>query len=1086
MSRSESPAVRRRTARTLALLLAMTAAGWAAARHVGAEDATTLVEVAFTIYQNEGAPPRTLREVSDGEWRSGEAVFTRLSASGEDLVLLTADRQWTLKVDLGQKKVFGRSAVEPSEWQAMGDITNVVHRPVAGLARVTVINRSGQTGLAATFDPERRIWLDAQGWSVAPGESGILESYVGRQWRISTAEGRVLHTFTVARDGQTEQTPIESVAISFLVRDGSGHPLAGATLEVQALEGQARGARLTGETAANGVVTFSLMPGSYGATASMPGYQPQSQRIGVGSTDQGFAFALERAPPTETDVYYVVHDVRGRDARLAGASIEILGLDGQGRPSGFKVTGTTDAGGTFQFALVPGAYVATVTLEGYAGTQQRFQVGPEPQPVLHALRPLPPAQTEIQVRVVDAGPGARPLAGVKLEVGEAREDGAVVARGVTNARGLCSFSLRPGSYGVTAALDGYEWVTLPIDVGSDRRTYPFPLTRLAPEKTDIAYIVLDAGAGGTRLAGAKLEIQGLDASGRPSGERTSATTDPAGVSRLSLVPGRYRMTAALEGYTSSSQEIEVGATPKEYPHELSRVPPTETRVEFRVHVSAGAQEPLAGAAVTVLRLAPDGTPTDVRASVTTDAAGHCALSLLPGTYDLTASMSGFRPLAMKLAVGRAARAYPLALEPLPPEKTDVTYAVFDAQVREQGRDDLPLVGASVEIQGLDGDGVPTGWQTAGTTDADGTWASALQPGRYGVTVALAGYDSTSRPIEVGAQPVVFEHLLRKLAPPEAQVAIVLSVAGAPDRRLGGATVDVVRLDAQAAPPGPVLRGTTDGEGTFAFTLPPGRYTVTGSMPGYARRTLGLEVASSEVRLDLALRSAEVEPAPPAPAPLEPVPAEPAAPDAPVAAGVDVLFRRLDVTADGILDSADLAPVAWRALKRVLGKSDDAGLPAPAFRALLEAARERIRRELQTPLPAAVPTARPFDIFTTLDRDQDGFLSERDLSAAAWAGLKTLLGRSGDEPFTRPAFLEGLSKVPPPAPTPGPGAPPPTPGPSTQEGALVGLLRHMDRNGDGRVDRADFSGPTWRTLVDLKIDRDGDGVLSLEELRLLGK
>ncbi len=163
-----------------------------------------------------------------------------------------------------------------------------------------------------------------------------------------------------------------------------------------------------------------------------------------------------------------------------------------------------------------------------------------------------------------------------------------------------------------------------------------------------------------------------------------------------------------------------------------------------------------------------------------------------------------------------------------------------------GAGEKPLPDAEIDLVSVDGDGTE-GKETRveGTSDAEGAFALAPVPARAGWVLrakhpphkdlfvrGIAVHDG--RTTDVGA--LVF-------GAPTTLEGVVTDAAGRPLRGAkvavlrGGAagSIDVVRaLRDLASSSGPVLEGATEGDGRFALKgLPPGRYALRVSYPGYA-------------------------------------------------------------------------------------------------------------------------------------------------------------------------------------------------------------------------------------------------------------
>ena len=381
-------------------------------------------------------------------------------------------------------------------------------------------------------------------------------------------------------------------------------------------------------------------------------------------------------------------------------------------------------------------------------------------------------------QVTDAGDGSS-------VVGATVTDGARTV--LTDSAGQYSINdVPPGSYQVVASKEGYETVSLTVDVLSETAAVAdFSLDEIPGSITGSVSSTKD----GSAIAGAAVT----------DGTRTT-TTDAAGKYTIANVPpGTYQVTASKSGYYSSSVTVDVvsgGSAVANF--SLSEIPGTIAGAV----TSAKDGSAIVGATVT------DGTRT-----ATTDATGTYNIADVPaGTYQVTVSKSGYYSSSMTVTVVSGGSAVAnFSLNEIP---GTITGTVTSA------RDGSPIMGVTVT------DGTRT---TA--TDAAGTYTiTNVPPGSYHVTASKSGYYSSS----LAATVLSGTATVANFSLSEIPGAITGSVTSA---RYGSAIVGAIVTDGTRTT-------TTDATGKYTIAnVPPGSYQVTASKSGYYSASLTVTVVS---------------------------------------------------------------------------------------------------------------------------------------------------------------------------------------------------------------------------------------------------
>jgi len=381
-------------------------------------------------------------------------------------------------------------------------------------------------------------------------------------------------------------------------------------------------------------------------------------------------------------------------------------------------------------------------------------------------------------QVTDAGDGSS-------VVGATVTDGARTV--LTDSAGQYSINdVPPGSYQVVASKEGYETVSLTVDVLSETAAVAdFSLDEIPGSITGSVSSTKD----GSAIAGAAVT----------DGTRTT-TTDAAGKYTIANVPpGTYQVTASKSGYYSSSVTVDVVSGGSAVANlALNEIPGTITGSV----TSARDGSPIMGVTVT------DGTRT-----TTTDATGKYTIANVPpGTYQVTASKSGYYSSSVTVDVvsgGSAVANFSLSEIP-----GTIAGAVTSA------KDGSAIVGATVT----------DGTRTA-TTDATGTYNIADVPaGTYQVTVSKSGYYSSSMTVTVVSGGSAVANFSLNEIPGTITGTVTSARDGSPI--MGVTVTDGTRTTA------------TDAAGTYTITnVPPGSYHVTASKSGYYSSSLAATVLS---------------------------------------------------------------------------------------------------------------------------------------------------------------------------------------------------------------------------------------------------
>jgi protocatechuate 3,4-dioxygenase beta subunit len=370
----------------------------------------------------------------------------------------------------------------------------------------------------------------------------------------------------------------------------------------------------------------------------------------------------------------------------------------------------------------------------------------------------------------------------------------------TDASGAYTLMVDAGTYHVSASKSGYadsdvQTVTVPPDASGIDLTFP--------ETYTISGVVRDHA--GTPVEGALVSTAWDDPSDAYD------TTDATGAYTLIVIAGTYHVSASKSGYVDS--DIQTVTVPPDASGIDLTFPATYT-ISGIVRDHAGT--PVEGASVSTRW----DDPSDAYAS--TDATGAYTLTVIAGTYHVSASKSGYADSNVQTVT-------------VPPDATGIdltfpeTYTISGV-VRDQDGNPVP-------------DAFVYGGVAVGTTAADGSYTIAQESGEHYVSASKTGYQS---PYSV----------LVPLPPAASTVDLLLLEE---DGTIHGQIVDdqgtplagaFVWADNAVCDGGDST--LTAGDGTYSLSVPSGVYQVSASMDGH------VPAAPEEVSVPSGLPGAQVD------------------------------------------------------------------------------------------------------------------------------------------------------------------------------------------------------------------------------------
>jgi protocatechuate 3,4-dioxygenase beta subunit len=596
------------------------------------------------------------------------------------------------------------------------------------------------------------------------------------------------------------------------VVDGGGHAVPDAV--VLAFELSVPQPPVRAVTDVDGRFALTAPPGAYRLLVEATGFALAARApVPVPSGEVRLALAGEGRTIAGT----VWHD----GAPAAGATVRVgaeaggperrthAGADGR-----FAVAGLGD--GVYALRAEAGGLVSptmrgvSATAPAAAGPPLRLVLAPAATIVGRVTADGGVPATTVEVRAEDRGlpPGEDPLPST------ARTSGA----------GAFTLGpLLPGSFRVSASSRGFV-LRRALTVEALAASPPAPVVLELLQGARLTGRI--ASAAGAPIPGAHIRCAGADvqdltvrpgtlplaaeaaalpagAAGTLGGAQTAVTDGRGRFALEGLLPGRYRLEVARDGYQPLDVEATVAAGER---RDLGALTLSEGfPVRGRVLDQPGA--PIEGARVSVTA----GAGGAALPGALTDAAGQFALALAPGRYRITASADGWGTASAD-SLAAAGGAQPLV---------ELRLARADGALEGVVRDDAgrPLAHARLAARPALAGAGPTDPPIAlATTDAGGHFRMARLPaGELRLEVAHPDYPRISAP----ATPGQFAAIV---------VPVPGGVIGEVRGRATGALVPHARVEA-SGPDGATAAADTKGTGTFRLLhLAPGAWRIRASAP----------------------------------------------------------------------------------------------------------------------------------------------------------------------------------------------------------------------------------------------------------------
>lgn len=354
----------------------------------------------------------------------------------------------------------------------------------------------------------------------------------------------------------------------------------------------------------------------YTLKVTKSGYEDWDDRI-----DEDERSVVVRMERGTMDFTVSVYDA-GTVQPIKGARVEITGIS-----TSFDDYERTDSSGCASFDLEDGEeYSIEVSADDYAEITREVEVDRDTKSVQYWLYP----EDQFAFRVTDDRSNA-PIKGATVTV-----DGKNM--GTTDDDGVVTMVLDgDGYYDVEVAHPSYHPYSKEIHLGEHAVIETIQLTK---STASLFVSVFDTEK--KPIAGAKVLVDGKEA----------GTTDAFGRIDLdAVVAGTHTFEVSASGYVGQKESQTIGEGTADVVFELARA-----KVPVSVLVENPSHEPVGEVKICV----------NGAAAGSTSSTGMLSLDLVPGTYNITGTMDGYREAVLEAAVkaGSSGESVVLTLEPV--------------------------------------------------------------------------------------------------------------------------------------------------------------------------------------------------------------------------------------------------------------------------------------------------------------------------------------------------------------------------------------------------------------------------------------
>lgn len=280
----------------------------------------------------------------------------------------------------------------------------------------------------------------------------------------------------------------------------------------------------------------------YEVSFSLPGFDTQSFVVTPSADGKPVQMEVE-LKAAEGSIGGVVVGSRG-----PLGNVDLVLTDGTLRFESSSSSGANTGAFSFSGVSTPGTYTLSADIRGY-GTEV-LQLTLEPGEQLDGVRiGMTPGVGSISGRVTE---GSEPLGGVRLTAsnGDVTAETTSLTEGATGTYTFPQLTI-PGTYTVTASLDGYETQTRLVRLTGNQPGVDFQFVKTTGAITGIV-----ASSTGPALPGANIRVSRDDLA---FDSRSAVSPDPGSFAITDLPPGTYLVEFSRYDHAPFSQTVEVAA-----------------------------------------------------------------------------------------------------------------------------------------------------------------------------------------------------------------------------------------------------------------------------------------------------------------------------------------------------------------------------------------------------------------------------------------------------------------------------------------------------------------------------------------------
>ena len=485
--------------------------------------------------------------------------------------------------------------------------------------------------------------------------------------------------------------------------------------------------------------------------------------------------------------------------------------------------------GVYSLTAPNNTYVLSAWAPGYHAETQTVVVKGSSKTLNFVLTPLTTSSYTVPVEV--HAKNGTDLSGVSVAYSGPTSG----TMPLTNASGGTSVKLTDGTYELTASLTGFTTAYANVTVANQNpavTTITLPPVQTGPPPTfKLTFHVVSAVTGSG--------IGGAWVNSTQSGKTVTcgAPTSSSGYTSCNMANGTYAFTISAIGYVPQAVNVTVSGTTVAPSVKLVKA---VTVSSYPVSVEVRSQNGTALSGVSVWYSGPTSGTMPL-----TNASGGTMAQLTNGTYELTASLTGYTTNSTNVTVAGKNVNVAITLTPIPPPPPP-TYTVTLHVVNAANGSAIAGAWANLTEKGkLVACGPPT--------SASGNTSCSLANGTYPFTISANGFVTQNVNITVSGTTTAPTIRLVKVAPPPTYVVSV-EVRSKNGTAVSGASVSYSGTTSGTMP-------STNATGGTSVTLGNGTYRFTASLTGFNTNSTNGTVAGNNLNIPITLTPTQTVPPP---------------------------------------------------------------------------------------------------------------------------------------------------------------------------------------------------------------------------------